>query len=211
MNKAKERYKKILFDKVQIGSKRSQTVDKIRKDMKKQREEYYEKMLNNLIEINENITKTKSKKYENLQQKKLKLNESSIKINKSDEDLKIESNIEKLLTEREKRVENNLKVLKEKYDLNVLIKKEKQSLALKDQIEKREFQNRLMLLNKSKIISKHLETTKAIDLKRDHLNKYLQQIREKEYNFSENFAKNKTQIARNLHDVEKNKSFFTEL
>ena len=179
--------------------------------MKKQREEYYEKMLNNLIEINENITKTKSKKYENLQQKKLKLNESSIKINKSDEDLKIESNIEKLLTEREKRVENNLKVLKEKYDLNVLIKKEKQSLALKDQIEKREFQNRLMLLNKSKIISKHLETTKAIDLKRDHLNKYLQQIREKEYNFSENFAKNKTQIARNLHDVEKNKSFFTEL
>lgn len=207
MAKAKERSEKITLEKVKLEEKRSQTVNKIRSDMDKRKKEYSDRLYVNLIELNAHIVETNKKRSEKLGQKTLKKNYSSTsKINKSNDESAIFT-LEKSIKEKENRVKRNLEDLKNLQILNTSMKKEKDYLTMRDQLEKRERQSRLVNLSKTKIISKHLKTSKALELRKKYLSKFEQEIREKEYQFSEKFVKNKSLIFKEMQDFEQKHSF----
>ena len=211
MIQAKERSNKIISDRVKLEENRSKTVTKVRSDVIKREKEYSEKMILNLIEKNEIILKSKNKRSETLNQRKLKKNE--IFFSGTDKSHNISrlslSDIEKGLEEKEKKVKRNLEEIKNRKDFNASLKKEKMHLNFLDQLERREFQRKLSKETKTKIILKHLQMNKVIDLKKSYINKFSEESREKGYQFSQKCAKNKSLAQKEMQELELKHPFLT--
>ena len=67
-------------------------------------------------------------------------------------------------------------------------------------MEKQNIRLKLENLNKTKIISKHLKTAKALEMKKTVLDRQEQEIREKAYLFSEKYINNKKIIQKEMQD-----------
>ena len=201
MMKAMERHHQFVLEKVKEGEKRSQTIKKIRFDIENKKKEYDRQMVINLVEINDNINKSKSNKFEFLKKKQFKnYKVSTSMLNKSgDESQRSISLIEKD-QEKLKKIEEKIEKLKSKNQLVSSLKKEKYKLALSDILEKQNIRLKLENLNKTKIISKHLKTAKALEMKKTVLDRQEQEIREKAYLFSEKYINNKKIIQKEMQD-----------
>jgi hypothetical protein len=196
MVKAKERYDKLQLEKIKTVEKRSKTIKELKTQLNLKRKEQDKQLLINLIEINDNITRSKLKKSEYIQQKILKANKfSSARINKNNEDEY--KTLEQEVLQKNKKIQEKIEDLKNKYDLNMSLKKEKNKLALEDIYKNRVLQEKHHFIAKNKILSKHIEKSKAFELRKVLLDKFEQEIREKEYQFSQNQAKSKT-----LHKIQ---------
>jgi hypothetical protein len=211
MEEAQKRCNKILNEKIKLHRERSESILKLRSDIEKKQKEDNEKRILDLVEIHENIEKTKENKKKRLEMALQKNQTISGRLMKSiDDGSRNLSDLERKVIEKDKKLQEKIDILRSRFELSVVLKKEKEKLMMSDILEKRGFQNKLRLINKSKILNKHFHTSKALEDRKIILSKYEQEIREKGYQLSEKFAQSKHLISKEICDIEvKNKVLIT--